>query len=55
VLEKLHETQRNTQANTNVMDVTVEGNGLVAILGHKGGSRQSGIRQTRVVGTVLAG
>jgi hypothetical protein len=50
-IEKLHETPRNT----NVMDITVEGNDLVAILGDKSGPKQGGIRQTRVVGTVLAG
>jgi hypothetical protein len=37
VLEKLHETQRNTQANTNVTDITEGWNDLVAILGDKSG------------------
>jgi hypothetical protein len=55
VLEKLHETQRNTQANTNVTGITEQWNGLVAFLGDKGGSEQGRIRQTGVVGTVLAG
>jgi hypothetical protein len=39
VLEKLHETPRNTQANTNVTEVTEGWNDLVAFLGDKSGPK----------------